>query len=180
MEKRLERTGSFSSDPLFKTPSPSNFKGSGYDIGHMCPVFDMGFDETALAECFYIGNVSPQNQNLNRGLWKELEEKTHKEGMLKPVFCICGPLFRVSPQKIGKDGICVPSRFWKVNLGGTCTVDRAWIFNNAESKGSLNEYRIGIRELQEITGISFSNCTNIFLLKTKSKNKLFFALDRSD
>ncbi|GAH82191.1 unnamed protein product, partial [marine sediment metagenome] len=70
-----KRTNDFRPDPMVKTGSAtlSDYKGSGYDRGHLAPAGDMKWSTTAMSESFYMSNMSPQNPGFNRGIWKKLE-----------------------------------------------------------------------------------------------------------
>ena len=70
--QKAKRTENFRPDPMVPTGSatPEDYKGSGYDRGHLCPAGDMIFDGTAMSETFYMSNMSPQRAGFNRGIWK--------------------------------------------------------------------------------------------------------------
>ena len=57
------------------TATESDYKGSGYDRGHLAPAADMEWSETAMRESFYFSNMSPQVKGFNEGIWKKLEEQ---------------------------------------------------------------------------------------------------------
>ena len=75
----LKRKDNFKPDPL--SPSITNlfndYKGSGYNRGHMMPAAD-NLCQTQLVqdECFYFSNIIPQPHTLNAGSWKTLETET--------------------------------------------------------------------------------------------------------
>ena len=48
------------------------------DRGHMCPAGDNRWHWKAMQVSFYMTNICPQNHNLNRGDWKELEESCRR------------------------------------------------------------------------------------------------------
>ena len=50
-----------------------DYASSGYDRGHMCPGGDCNWDDEGRDETFLLSNMCPQNPNLNRGDWKEIE-----------------------------------------------------------------------------------------------------------
>ena len=74
--KLYERTNKFILDPKINTITASDidYKGSGYDRGHLAPASDMGWSSITMKESFYYSNMSPQNPSFNRGIWKKLEE----------------------------------------------------------------------------------------------------------
>lgn len=44
----------------------------------MAPAADMKWNKQAMEESFYMSNICPQNPNLNRGDWNDLEEKSRQ------------------------------------------------------------------------------------------------------
>ena len=67
-----ERSSKFSIDPAIspRTAVTSDYTKTGYDRGHLAPAGDMKFSAQAMAESFYMSNVSPQLPGFNRGIWK--------------------------------------------------------------------------------------------------------------
>ena len=55
-----------------------NYKGSGYDRGHLCPAGDRRFSEQAYNETFFTSNVSPQDREFNAGIWNRLEQQVRR------------------------------------------------------------------------------------------------------
>ena len=75
--ERESRTDKFLPDPDLspaEAVTTDDYKRSGWDRGHMCPAGDNRWHWRAMQESFYMTNICPQNHNLNRGDWKELEE----------------------------------------------------------------------------------------------------------
>lgn len=58
--------------PLRRATS-SDYKGSGWTRGHMCPAGDNKWDGEAMYESFLYTNCCPQNGNLNNGTWNQIE-----------------------------------------------------------------------------------------------------------
>ena len=65
-------------------------------------------------DSFLMTNICPQNPNLNRGDWNDLEELCRswakKWGRL---YIACGPVVTDNPQRIGDVGVVVPAAFLK-------------------------------------------------------------------
>ena len=80
----VKRKDAFRSDPTISTGSAvlSDYKGSGYDRGHLAPAADMKWSKKVMSESFYMSNMSPQDPSFNRGIWKKLEEKV-RDWLLK-------------------------------------------------------------------------------------------------
>ena len=53
-------------------PENWEYRGSGYSRGHMAPAMDMRWDKTAMAQCFYMTNMCPQETKLNNDDWRVL------------------------------------------------------------------------------------------------------------
>ena len=69
------RTDNFRSDHEIGTGSASlaDYKGSGYDRGHLAPAGDMTWSRSAMSQSFFLSNMSPQLPAFNRGIWRSLE-----------------------------------------------------------------------------------------------------------
>ena len=67
----------FVPDPSLSLPQAedSDYRNSGWSIGHMAPAGDFKWCERAMQESFYFTNCCPQDISLNNGQWKTLEEK---------------------------------------------------------------------------------------------------------
>jgi len=126
-------------------------------IGHMCPAGDMTSDAGALLDTFNTANACPQLPALNRGDWKALETALRNEAAVKPVICVCGPVWTNGCSKlIGGGGVAVPDLFFKIAYGGTCTVARAWVFPNKDGNRPLGEYSVPLTAVETQTGLTFS------------------------
>lgn len=161
--ERESRTDKFLPDPDLpesEAVTTNDYKGAGMDRGHLCPAGDNRWHWKAMQESFYMTNICPQNHNLNRGDWKELEEAcrqwAQKEGK---IYIVCGPiLYNQKHRTIGKQHrIVVPEAFFKVIL---CTNSHppkaiAFIYKNASGNHPLDSYVNSVDEVERITGIDF-------------------------
>lgn len=79
-EGKAERYDKFLPDPDLPEPrvEHSDYTRSGYDRGHMAPAADMKWSKKAMQESFYMSNICPQNQKLNRDDWGDLEDACRK------------------------------------------------------------------------------------------------------
>ena len=88
-EKNLQRNASregveFKKDslvPQIFQAQNSDYKGSGFDRGHLCPAGDTKDNLEAMTETFFLSNISPQTPDFNRGYWLKLER--HVRELLK-------------------------------------------------------------------------------------------------
>lgn len=156
------RKGDFIPDPkvVGRQATDEDYRRSGWDRGHLAPAADMKWSAKAMEESFYLSNISPQNNNLNRGVWKSIEEMV-RENALKygSVIVVTGPVFTTKKGlgSIGKNRVLVPNAFYKallVKSNGTygCV---GFYCENVAGKKSLEQYAMTIDQLEEITGIDF-------------------------
>ena len=134
---------------------------SGWDRGHMCPAGDNRWHWRAMDESFYMTNICPQNHNLNRGDWKELEEACRRWAEVEPVYIVCGPINYRTPKYgyIGKTfKIRVPDAFFKVVLTGMQSgKPRAigFIYKNELGNNKRDHYVNSVDEVERITSMDF-------------------------
>ena len=74
---QLDREDSFRPDDRlpkgWTRVTPSDYTGSGYDRGHVCPNADRYGSREAADATFLMTNMTPQTGDLNRGPWQKLE-----------------------------------------------------------------------------------------------------------
>jgi endonuclease G len=135
-----------------------DYKRSGWDRGHMCPAGDNVWDWKAMMESFYMTNMCPQNNNLNRGDWKELEEACRKwateEGA---IYIVCGPiLYKQKHKTIGAHVVTVPEAFFKVVLClGKHPKAIGFLYKNTNGNNPLDSYVNTVDEVERITAMDF-------------------------
>lgn len=157
-----KRTDKFVADPLLPTGSAiaQDYKGSGYDKGHLCPAADMNSSPVFMKECFYMSNMSPQEPSFNRGIWSKLEKKVRdwadEDGL---IYVVTGPIFSKGMSSIGsKNKIAVPMEFYKVILDyrpGHTAKAIGFILHNEGSKESLANFIVSVDSVEKRTGIDF-------------------------
>lgn len=109
-----------------------DYRGSGFDRGHMAPSGDMG-DPQDDYESFSLANMVPQNGPLNRNGWADLEgyvrDLTTKLG---ETYVVTGPAFIGGSLKRLNGRVLVPSHVWKaIYVPGQGA--GAWIVSNDRS-----------------------------------------------
>ena len=161
LKENTERINNFRPDPDLpksKAVTTQDYKGSGWDRGHLCPAGDNKWDREAMMESFYMTNICPQHHNLNRGDWNELEQKCRK--WVKKDSClyiVAGPIFYDrKPQTIGEHKVAVPDAFFKVILSLHKKPKAiGFIYKNNEGNNPLDSYVNTVDEVERITGIDF-------------------------
>jgi len=66
---KQSRTDDYREDSLISNISAQleDYRGSGYDRGHLCPAGDMKLNLRAMSESFLLSNMSPQDRDFNAG-----------------------------------------------------------------------------------------------------------------
>ena len=160
--ERESRTNKFLPDPDLpehEAVTTNDYKGAGMDRGHLCPAGDNRWHWKAMQESFYMTNICPQNHNLNRGDWKELEEACRKWAQKEgKIYIVCGPVFyKQKHRTIGKEHrVTVPEAFFKVILCMHKSPKAiGFIYKNASGNHPLDAYVNSVDEVERITGIDF-------------------------
>lgn len=154
------RKDHFKPDPTITTGSAEliDYKASGYSRGHLAPAADMKWSTTAMAESFYMSNMSPQLQNFNAGIWKTLEEKVRDWAVSEEaVIVVTGPVFKNTTTTIGPNNVAVPDYFYKVVLDVSPPHYKgiAFIMKHEKGKKQLYEYAVSLDSVEQFTGLDF-------------------------
>ena len=162
LEGGVKRSDNFMPDPQVKKKSAENsdYRRSGFDRGHMAPAGDMTWDKQAMQESFYFSNICPQNPSLNSGAWRLLEEQIRLWAKKdSAVVVVCGPIVNPSRKmkKIGKNGVVVPSSFFKVVLVpyGDRPKGIGFLFKNSDTSKPFREFAVSIDSVESVTGLDF-------------------------
>ena len=173
--KNASRSNDFRPDPeiVSESASLSDYKGSGYDRGHLTPAADMGFSEQAMSETFFMSNMSPQAGGLNRGIWKDLEAQVRQWAKkFGRVYVVSGPILEKPSsdyKSIGENKVSVPEFYYKVILApiydsdddkktpsdAKTVVATAFIFPNEKCNKALSDYVVSVDEVEKRTKIDF-------------------------
>ncbi len=159
-QERFERKDDFRKDPRVKTGSAdlSDYKGSGYDRGHLAPAADFSYDEFALSQSFYMSNMSPQAPSFNRGIWKKLEDQIRNwTSQDSEIYVVTGPVLNKSFKTIGKNEVSVPEYYYKVLLDIAKPEIKAiaFLMKNEKSSEPLASFVVSIDRIEALTNIDF-------------------------
>jgi len=159
-QKEFERTNRFIPDPEIATGSAEDedYKGSGYDRGHLAPASDMGWSAATMAESFYYSNMSPQVPSFNRGIWKKGEDRVRQwANEYSSIYIVVGPVLKSGLPTIGSNKVAVPQQYFKVLLDyeGPETKAIAFLMANEGSRESLQSFVVSVDSVEKLTGIDF-------------------------
>ena len=153
-----ERTNKFFPDarlPSAERATLDDYKGSGFDRGHMAPAADMP-NPTAMAQSFSLANMVPQAPENNRKTWAGIEGATraYVKRATGPVYVFTGPVYSTAgAQVIGKGKVWVPKQLYKlVYDAGANRAWAHWVENENEARAGKP---VSYRELVARTGIEF-------------------------
>ncbi|MGA9664844.1 MAG: DNA/RNA non-specific endonuclease [Gallionella sp.] len=152
-----QRTNKFYADarlPRAERAELEDYRGSGFDRGHMAPAGDMATPES-MAQSFSLANMVPQYPINNRKAWASIEKATRKYVMRAAgdVYVITGPVFDGTPPTIGPDHVWVPQHLFKLVYDpSTNRIWAHWLDNRDDAKVGKP---ISYEELVRRTGIEF-------------------------
>lgn len=157
-----ERTNDFREDKNLKqySPKPSDYTRSGFDRGHLAPAADFSYSEKAMSESFIMTNIAPQNPQLNRGMWADLEKSTR--GLLKykdinDIYVVTGTLYYKNTSLGEFNGIQIPTHFYKVIIEPQHGYSAAYLIpNDGSAVNHFSQYLIKIRDLEKVAKIDFN------------------------
>jgi endonuclease G len=156
-----KRTNRFFADARLRSAeraSLDDYKGSGFDRGHVAPAGDMPTAQ-AMAQSFSLANIVPQAPEHNRGVWaKSVEAATRKYASRATgdVYVITGPVYVPSiaeSPNIGRGQVRVPKYLFKLVYDKE--KGKAWAYWHENSDTAKASPPISYGELVERTGISF-------------------------
>ncbi len=154
-----ERKNKFKPDGKVRCGSATliDYKGSGYDRGHLCPAGAMKINQKAMDESFYMSNMSPQLPSFNRGKWKQLEAQVRKWVEKEDtLFVVTGPILSDSLGVIGVNKVTIPASYYKVVYAPNKEKKMiAFIMPNHKIENSIFEYVVTVDEVELKTGIDF-------------------------
>ncbi|MEL6496245.1 MAG: DNA/RNA non-specific endonuclease [Cyanobacteria bacterium J06623_7] len=143
---------------------PNDYRGSGYDRGHLIPSGDRTASRADNSSTFIMTNILPQSPSNNREVWRELEEYSRKlvyQG--KKLYLVAGG--QGIAKKIAASKITVPKYTWKAILvldsEREITAENAqtiavWLPNSEDVRNTdWQDYIVSVDWLEKKTGYNF-------------------------
>ena len=160
MAGTIKRKDNFRIDPDVSTGSATldDYKGSGFDRGHLAPAADMKWSDTAMSESFFMSNMSPQVPGFNRGIWKLLESQVRRWAHdNEEIFVVTGPVLTGTYPTIGSNAVSVPEYYYKAVLDYKEPELKAiaFILPNQKSDSSIQSFAVTIDSVEHFTGHDF-------------------------
>lgn len=122
--------------------SPKDYTGTGYDRGHLVPAsFDFSYE--SLLETYSMINIVPQTPSLNRKIWIKAEKYERLVATkLKSLEVL--NFVEYSDEKLNRDSISIPSKFYKVIFNNEKNFYKCFSFEN---KNYLDDDRLKEHEI---------------------------------
>ena len=173
-----DRQNDFRPDPALPAAwyhvQDSDYSGSGYNRGHMCPSGDRTNSIENNSATFLMTNFVPQTTENNQGPWEEFETYCRTlAGQGNELYIIDGPQGNIGTIAGGK--IAVPDVTWKVVLilpNGSDDLNRVTKATRAfgiivPNHGPLDinapwrNFRVTVKAVEFLTGYNFFNLVPI-------------------
>lgn len=151
----------FQMDPSYRRTQAmrEDYYDSGWTRGHMACAGDFHWDEEALDETFFLTNICPQDEELNKGDWNYLEKQVRYWARdYGKVWVVTGPIIGSGKYgTIGERDVVVPDSFFKAVLTQKNGKYRsiAFVMDNDDKRYWLNECAITVNGLEAMTGQDF-------------------------
>lgn len=172
-----KRKNVFKADPLLQVGERAeleDYRGSGYDRGHMAPAGNQARDQRLKDETFVLSNMVPQEPRFNQGPWAELEGTVRGWATSDDVYTITGAMFWDESEEnptsadgvveywvIGPNQVAVPTHTYKIAVRRT-TGDRwecvAFVMENINDYSQpydFEQYIVSVSDIERRTGINF-------------------------
>jgi endonuclease G, mitochondrial len=165
----VERADNFRSDfriPQLFRADKSDYENSGYDRGHLVASANQREVEIQNSETFLLSNMSPQEPQFNRQIWKKLEEAVRKlDGRedIYETYVICGPIFDFNKavKTIGSEddnGVTLPvphSYFKSILTENDNGALHMWSFiiPNEKSDKPIETFRVPTTQVENYSGL---------------------------
>jgi endonuclease G len=164
IDGRQKRTNNFKKDhKVYPSIGPRDYKGSGFDRGHLVPAGDMKLNRKSMSDTFYMTNMSPQRSGFNSGVWRALEEGLRKDvRKYGEAFVVTGPVLQafVNYPRI-KSGVSIPEEYYKIAYFPDAGFMKAYLIPNYSQKGrSYRRFQVTVDLLERITGYDFFSSLN--------------------
>lgn len=142
----------------------SDFKGSGYDRGHLCASADRLNSKDCNEQTFYLSNMSPQIGRFNQQDWVDLEGLVQNWGRSSTfrdtLYVVKGGTIRDDQiMTYTKSGIPVPKYYFMALMckkSGTYKAIGFWVEHKSYGGNpDVSSWAVSIDDLEQKTGIDF-------------------------
>ena len=135
----------FYTNDTIKTSDKLDYVSNVYDKGHLAPAADFNCTKELLYQTFSYLNCALQNQYLNRGVWRMLEEYERELAKTETVIVTIDLVFSKKSIKL-PSGATVPDGFYKtIYLDKSKKAYKYYFANEAPKKPKFADYSIAVK-----------------------------------
>jgi len=163
LEKGTARSNSFTTDRNitargWRASTNNDYKGSGYDKGHLVPSADRCGNQAENRATFTLSNTSPQYASFNRGVWKLLEENVRSWCQkCDTLYIVTGGIVTDGCQTIGNNKVHVPDIFFKTIVArrGDRFEAVAYLIPHRQDCGKdIERFRVSVDSVEMVSGLN--------------------------
>lgn len=144
----------------------NDYRGSGYDRGHLVPSGDRTGSPSDNSATFLMTNIIPQTPDNNREPWRELEEYCRslvRQG--KELYIVAGVY--ENREKISDGEVIAPRRTWKIvvvldqpgaglkGISADTRIIAVDVPNHLRVNDDWRTYRVSVDVIENLTGYDF-------------------------
>jgi endonuclease G len=132
--------------------------GRTHDRGHMAPAGNNTQNDAIMSESFFLSNMVAQNNNNNRGIWKQLEtwERQWATAPGTDFYIISGGIYDPGHPVTG-NGLGIPTRLYKIIIEKNSRNVQAYLMPNAALPvADLPKYQVPMAAVEQATGMQFN------------------------
>lgn len=118
LSQKVKRDDYFHEEPRLPNHTRallSDYRGSGFDRGHMAPNGDM-YSQQSQYDSFSLANIAPQHPINNQNTWREIEEATRAmvSRYREPAFVVTGVAYlNPTVRTLPNSQVLIPSHIYK-------------------------------------------------------------------
>lgn len=153
-----KRTNNYRMDPQIEDPVvKTDYKGSGFDRGHLLPAADRKKDYQSMSETFFMTNMSPQRPGFNRRVWAAIEKEVRRlvRDSGEEAHVITAPILNSGLEQLSTD-VSIPDWYYKIVYFPKSERMLAYLIENKQYPYTpLNEFHVTVDEVESLSGFDF-------------------------
>lgn len=137
----------------------SDYRGSGYDRGHMAPSGSIDYSRSANSETYFYSNMVPQRPGFNRdgfghaGVWGFLENEIRDWVRDRGEVYVVSGAIASGRETIG-DGVAIPEAFYKVVIDLDSADSIAFLLPHEDDlRDRATNFIVSIDRIEEVSGL---------------------------
>lgn len=145
--------------PVMFQSDRDDYRGSGYDRGHMAPSGSIDYSQAANSETYFYSNMVPQRPGFNRdgfghkGVWGFLENEIRDWVREREELYVVSGAIASGQQAIG-NGVAIPEAFYKIVVDLETGDSISFLLPHEDDlRGQAESFIASIDRIEEISGL---------------------------